>query len=206
VTSSVAEPPEPEPGCAALAEQVAALRQTLAEFQRVLGEQRGQLAATDARIDDAAARMDAAGLEDLAGRFARLAQTVADALDAASPKGPPLPRWDTLAGGPRDLEVARVAKWVRDVLRPLYIEPAGENWLPECWRQHPAAVAELSWLAIYWRYIWDRPRPGPVKDAAEWHDRWLPGVTRRVSAVLGGCRYAHQGAGEAARAGDTPRP
>lgn len=190
--------PDPPPGLAAMAEQVAAMGVTLGEFQQVLGAQRGQLATADQRVDAIGQRMDDAEVDGLAARFARLAQLVADSLDAMSPDGPPLPRWDILEGGQRDLEVARLAKWVSRVLRPLYIDPAdgperGGYWLAECWRHHPAVVAELSWLAVYWRYIWDRPRPGPVKDAAEWHDRWLPGAMRRVMARLDGCRYEHQG-------------
>ena len=174
--------PEPDPA-AALAAQLAQLRATLAEYQRVLGEQRGALAALDER-------MDRAQVDDLAARFAKLAQLVADSLDAMSPKGPALPRWDKLEGTARDLEVGRVRKWVARVLRPLYLD--GSRWeLPQCWPQHPHAVAELSWLSVYWIYIWDRPRPGPIDKAADWHDRFLPGVMARLEYLAERCRYEH---------------
>lgn len=181
------DPPAPDPGAAALAEQIAKLRETLGEFQRVLGEQRGDLAALGQRMDDAQ-------VDQLAARFAKLTQTVSDAIDAAAPKGPALPRWDQITGDARLLELGRVRKWVARVLRPLYIEPGDAGyWLPECWHQHPPVVMELSWVSIYWRYIWDRPRPGTIKDAAEWHDRWLPGAMRRIGPMLEPCKHIHNG-------------
>jgi hypothetical protein len=198
MTEPPGEPPE-EPGAAALAEQIARLRETLGEFQRVLGEQRGQLAAQDERMDRQDERMDRAQVDELAARFAKLAQVVADALDAAAPKGPALPRWDKLEGTARDLELGRVRKWVARVLRPLYLDGGRPGWvLPECWHQHPHAVMELSWLSIYWAYIWDRPRPGPIREAADWHDRWLPDVMGRLEYLAERCRYEHT------RTADTP--
>lgn len=174
--------PDP-PDAAALAAQLAAVKGTLAENQKILADLRGQLAVFDQRMDDA-------GLDGMPARIARLAQLISDSLDAATPKGPALPRWDTLEGTARDLEVARVRKWVAKVLRPAYVA-GGVYELPACWHQHEQAVAELSWLSILWRYIWDRPRPGPVGQAAEWHDRWLPGVMRRLDGLLAECKFGH---------------
>ena len=174
---------EPAPDGAALAAQLAAVKGTQAENQGILADLRGQLAAADQR-------MDTAELDSLAGRFAKLAQVVADALDAATPNGPKLPRWDLLEGAARELELARVRGWVAKVLRPGYVDGGGYE-LPACWHQHEQAVAELSWLSILWRYIWDRPRPGPVGQAAEWHDRWLPGVMRRLDGLLAECKFGH---------------
>ena len=75
MTSPQAEPPAQALGesLAALAVQVAALR--------------GQIAQVSQRLDQAGLRGDL----DLASRFEELAQTVADALDAAAPCGPAAP-------------------------------------------------------------------------------------------------------------------
>ncbi len=176
---------DPEPDAAALAAQLATVRETLAHLQVILAGQRGQLAAADRR-------MDAAGLDDLGGRFARLAQTVADALDAASPRGPAVPRWDRLAGDARAVQLASLRKWVAEVLMPYYVD-GGPYELAACWAEHPHSLWELSVLCTQWRYVYDRPRPGPIGQAAEWHDRWLPGVMRRVGDTLRECNYGHRG-------------
>ena len=76
-----ADPPA-DPSPRALGESLAALALQVADL-------RGQVRTINERLDRAGLR---AGL-DLAARFEDLAQTVADALDAAAPQGPAAPYW-----------------------------------------------------------------------------------------------------------------
>jgi hypothetical protein len=74
--------PQGEPPAQALGESLAALAVQVAAL-------RGQIAMINQRLDQAGLRGDL----DLAARFEELAQTVADALDAAAPRGPAAPYW-----------------------------------------------------------------------------------------------------------------
>jgi hypothetical protein len=75
------QPAEPSPR--ALGESMAALAAQVADL-------RCQVRASNARLDEAGLRGDL----DLAARFEDLVQSVADALDAASPCGPDRPVLD----------------------------------------------------------------------------------------------------------------
>ena len=72
--------PQAEPSARALGESLAALAVQVAAL-------RGQVAQTNKRLDRAGLRGDL----DIAARIEELAQTVADALDAAAPRGPAAP-------------------------------------------------------------------------------------------------------------------
>ena len=72
--------PQAEPSARALGESLAALAVQVAAL-------RGQVAQINQRLDQAGLR----GGLDLAARFEELAQTVADTLDAAAPRGPAAP-------------------------------------------------------------------------------------------------------------------
>ena len=74
--------PPAEPGAQALGESLAALAVQVAAL-------RGQIAQINQCLDRAGLRGDL----DLAARFEELARTVADALDAAAPRGPAAPYW-----------------------------------------------------------------------------------------------------------------
>ena len=81
---------------------------------------------------------------NLAARFEELAQTVADAFEAAAPRGPTASCW---IGLDRDTYVTRLAdlrQWADAVLRQHY----GGYELRECWPRHIHAVWELSTLAV----------------------------------------------------------
>ena len=111
-------PAEPTPqalseGLAALAMQVAALR--------------GQISLINARLDQAGLLGDI----NLAARFEDLAQTVADALDTASPRGPAAPYWigldrDTYhpAGRPASLGRRRAPPALRRLRTPRLLAPS----------------------------------------------------------------------------------
>jgi hypothetical protein len=163
--------PPAEPSPRALSESLAALAAEVADL-------RGQIRALNERLDQAGLH---AGL-NLAARFEELAGTVAEALDAAAPRGPAAPCW---VGLDRDTYIARLAdlqRWADTVLRPHY----GGYELPECWPRHIHAVWELSTLAAEWHRTYAGTRPDLAR-ALEFYDRWLPGTMRRVTDITRTC-------------------
>ncbi len=77
-----------------------------------------------------------------------------------------------------------LARWVTAVLLQRY--PAAGAVLPPCWPAHPAVVEELDWL--YWDWTgWALEPDARSRDAADWHDRWLPGVLARIRPQLATC-------------------
>jgi hypothetical protein len=113
--------------------------------------------------------------------------------------------------GERDLVdveqvLAGLVSWVgRIFLR--YPDAAAK--LPECWCWHPEILEELLWLAAAW-YAAYGPG-GSVALVGDWHDRYRPGVTRRIGGYAGDCSLsahltrdihpADDGAGDAGVAG-----
>jgi hypothetical protein len=110
--------PQAEPSTRALGESLAALAAQVAAL-------RGQVTLITDRVDHAGLR----GELDLAARFEELAQTVAGALDAASPRGPAAPRWIGLDRQAFAWQLAELRGWVDTVLRQHY--PGYE--LRDCW-------------------------------------------------------------------------
>jgi hypothetical protein len=51
--------------------------------------------------------------------------------------------------------------------------------IPACWAQHPELVEELTGLWLAWQGAYQQPDP-PLTAAADWHDRWLPGLLHRL--------------------------
>ena len=166
MTSPQAEPPAQALGesLAALAVQVAALR--------------GQIAKINQRLDQAGLRGDL----DLAARFEELARTVADALDAAAPRGPAAPCWIGLDRQAYAAQLAELRRWADTVLRQHY---SGYE-LRECWPSHIHAIWELSTLAAAWHHAYGGQRPDLAR-ALEFHDRWLPGTMRRIAHITRTC-------------------
>jgi hypothetical protein len=162
-------PAEPSPR--ALSESLAALAGQIADL-------RGQVRVINDRLDRAGLR---AGL-DLAARFEDLAQTVADALDAAGPRGPAAPYWIGLDRDTCHARLAELRQWADTVLRQHY----GGYELRDCWPRHIHAVWELSTLAAEWHRTYSGSRSDLAR-ALEFHDRWLPGTMRRITGITGKC-------------------
>jgi hypothetical protein len=51
--------------------------------------------------------------------------------------------------------------------------------IPSCWYQHPELIEELTALWLAWQGAYQQP-DAPLTAAADWHDRWLPGVLHRL--------------------------
>lgn len=97
---------------------------------------------------------------------------------------------------------AALIAWVRDVLAGRYgwvgwtagINAQQNNGssstplprIPPCWYRHESARWELSWLCQEWLKLYTTSHGTPSK-AGDWHDRYAPGVRRRVSAALAAC-------------------
>jgi hypothetical protein len=163
--------PQAEPSAQALGESLAVLAVQVAAL-------RGQITQINQRPDRAGLRGDL----DLALRFEELAQTVADALDVAAPRGPAAPYWIGLDRQAFGAQLAELQRWVDTVLRQHY---SGYE-LRDCWPSHIHAIWELSTLAAAWNYAYDGPRPDLAR-ALEFYDRWLPGTMRRIAAITRTC-------------------
>jgi hypothetical protein len=163
--------PPADPSPRALGESLAALSAQVADL-------RGQVHAINERLDQAGLHADL----NLAARFDQLAQTVADALDDTSPRGPTAPSWIGLDRDTYQAQLADVRHWADTVLRQHY----GGYELPDCWPRHIHAIWELSTLAAEWHRTYAGTRPDLAR-ALEFYDRWLPGTMRRIIGITRNC-------------------
>ncbi|HSZ28549.1 MAG TPA: hypothetical protein VK784_02180 [Pseudonocardiaceae bacterium] len=123
-----------------------------------------------------------ARLDELAGLVAQLAEATAS---ASSPDVVGALSWLDL---PTDIETAHAVlteliRWMEVVY---FRYPDAAQGLPDCWLWHPDLIEELLWLMHAWLAAY-RDENAPVSLAADWHDRYRPGVTRRISATAGRC-------------------
>jgi hypothetical protein len=89
--------------------------------------------------------------------------------------------WLTMPEREREEKLSELTDWVETVLRVQYPDYLADQIRP-CWPNHPETRWELSWLYQLWSAAYLGARPG-LKDAADWHDRWFPGVSRRLSVI-----------------------
>jgi hypothetical protein len=92
--------------------------------------------------------------------------------------------WLTMDEQAREEKFSELFDWVETVLRPQYPGYLAGQIQP-CWPNHPEARWELAWLYQLWSAAYLNKRATP-KDAADWHDRWAPGVIRRLGVVMNG--------------------
>lgn len=119
---------------------------------------------------------------ELSERIEVLAETLAEALDAAAPGGPAAPFWlvdpETHAE-----QLAELTDWITGVLLTQYPPSSG---LRPCWRNHRQAIWELSTLAAEWRRTYGGKRPSLAR-ALDFYDRWLPNTLRRIDDMTRNC-------------------
>ena len=99
--------------------------------------------------------------------------------------------WLTMSDQERDEKFAELRDWVETVLRVQYPDYLADQ-IRSCWPNHPEARWELAWLYQLWSaaYLGERRAP---RDAADWHDRWVPGVIRRLQESTAKChRECHR--------------
>jgi hypothetical protein len=99
--------------------------------------------------------------------------------------------WLTMSDQEREEKLGELFDWVETVLRPQYPGYLDDQIRP-CWPSHPEARWELAWLYQLWLAAYLAKRPTP-RDAADWHDRWVPGVTRRLSEIMRSCKERCKG-------------
>lgn len=125
-------------------------------------------------------------VDELAGLLAQLADTV-NASTTATAAG--VVSWLDL---PADLDttyavLGELLTW----LHVVYLRyPDAAAGLPDCWLWHPDVVEELLWLMHTWLAAY-RDDKAPVTAAADWHDRYRPGVARRITTTAGRCSLEH---------------
>jgi hypothetical protein len=64
--------------------------------------------------------------------------------------------------------------------------PDAAAGLPDCWLWHPDVIEELLWLMQTWLDAY-RNDKATVSLAGDWHDRYRPGVVRRITTTAGRC-------------------
>lgn len=169
-------------------------------------DQAGDPAAAQARaVERLTRRVDGIDTRvgELGDQLTQLAQDIARSASARPQKPPATPPPSWLA----ERDPAAASELLRDLiawLDAVYLRYPGAA-LPTCWAWHPWAVEELAWLAAAHRAAYD-PETGTVAAAAEWHERWRPGVAKRLTAAVGGCELSeHQpGRPEARQAPTAP--
>ncbi len=127
-------------------------------------------------------------LRQLPGRVNHLAETVrrlADTLNANTTTAGGVASWLDL---PTEVETTQAV--LGDLLawmQVVYLRyPDAAAGLPDCWLWHPDVIEELlclmqAWLAAY------RDDKAAVSLAGDWHDRYRPGVVRRITTSAGRC-------------------
>jgi hypothetical protein len=181
----VTDPPlgrEGSPSVAALAVRLDALRRDVeslaAEVNTVTTKQREQ----------------AAALADITELRERVEQILAIVTGGDDPS-PVTWFWLTMSEQERSDKFSELSDWVETVLRAQYPDYLAAQVRP-CWPNHAEAKWELAWLYQLWSVAYLAERRVP-KDAADWHDRWAPGVVERLGQVMiqceGGCRQQPAG-------------
>jgi hypothetical protein len=98
--------------------------------------------------------------------------------------------WLTMDDQAREYRYSELYDWVETVLRVQYPDYLTGQVQP-CWPNHPEARWDLAWLYQLWHAAYLSKRPA-VKDVADWHDRWSPGVMRRLGHLMTSCDSACQ--------------
>ncbi len=114
-------------------------------------------------------------LDGLAVTVAGLAQEVADLSAEAEEEKKRRASWFDV----RDADTARVLlDALADWLARVYLRYPDAK-LPPCWVWHPDVVEELLWLASAWAEAFRGKTAAPFRQA-DWHDRYRPGVVKRI--------------------------
>lgn len=147
-------------------------------------------------------------LDDLSTRVTDLARVVTNLVaDVASGTatgagGAPATSWLALAD---DEPTARaVLDELTGWMTHVYLCYAdARRSLPPCWLWHPDIVEELLWLMQAWTAAY-RDDDATVARAADWHDRYRPGVVRRVGELSKNCSLEEHQAHRRVPSGGVP--
>ncbi|WP_327359873.1 hypothetical protein [Streptomyces sp. NBC_01304] len=139
-------------------------------------------------------------LTSLTGQVAQLRQDLT-ALASQSEEKVMVWDWATMNQEEAGNAWKTLTDWVRNVLAGRYgwvghtsgINPSSTKGgqtplplIPPCWYLHQEAVEELSWLCQEYERLFTT-RYGTPSKVGDWHDRYAPGVRRRLAAALSDC-------------------
>lgn len=93
-----------------------------------------------------------------------------------------------------------LTRWVDQVYLTYPVVP-----LTSCWLWHPPVIEELVALREAHADAYAGPAAG-WKAVCDWHERYRPGVAKRVKEALGGCELAQHVPGGAAHGVARPAP
>jgi hypothetical protein len=143
--------------------------ETVARLVTQVTGHKGQLAALTQRADTADRRIS------------HLTEEMARALTAR--KGPAVIPWHELDPGQYKAHLADLAAWLGTFLAAY---PSAAKSVSPCWQAHKDAVTELGLIWCEFTRIYTADRPS-LDEALIFHDRWLPGVLRRVQHITANC-------------------
>jgi hypothetical protein len=126
----------------------------------------------------------AAAIDDVA-QLRHQVHQILTILAAEQERSPAAWFWLTMTDQERHDKHSELLDWVETVLRKQYPDYLA-NRIHPCWPNHPEARWELACLYQLWSAAYLTSRPTPT-DAADWHDRWCPGVIRRLTNVMSQC-------------------
>ena len=143
--------------------------ETVARLLTQVTAHKGRIAALDQQV---------AALDQ---RVERLSDEVVKALTVR--KGPAVIAWHDLTPEEYAAHLADLAGWL-DTFLAAY--PSAAASIRECWRAHKDAVTELGLIWCEFTRIYAAERPS-LDEALVFHDRWLPGVLKRVQQITANC-------------------
>jgi len=148
------------------------------ELTRAIGVHGDQLA-------DAALRLDT--LTEQHAALAAVVKGLADQVKQVLRRGQRPPAFSYLTISTEPAFVRRRLTALVDWMQRVFLRyPDAATALPECWLWHPDVVEELSVLHQTWDAAYD-PDTGTATLAGDWHDRYRPGVIRRLRATASSC-------------------
>jgi hypothetical protein len=114
-------------------------------------------------------------------RIERLTEDMIKALTTR--KGPEIIAWHELDPRQYAAHLADLAAWM-DTFLAAY--PSAAASVRPCWKEHKDAVTELGLIWCEFTRIYTSERPS-LDEALVFHDRWLPGVLKRVHQITANC-------------------
>lgn len=114
-------------------------------------------------------------------RIERLTEDMVKALTVR--KGPAVIAWHELDPQQYAVHLADLAAWVEAFLAAY---PSAAAAVRPCWKDHKDAVTELGLIWCEFTRIYAAERPS-LDEALVFHDRWLPGVLKRVQQITAKC-------------------
>jgi hypothetical protein len=114
-------------------------------------------------------------------RLERLTEEMVKALTIR--KGPEVIAWHELDPQQYAAHLADLAAWMETFLAAY---PSAAASVRPCWKDHKDAVTELGLIWCEFSRIYTAERPS-LDEALVFHDRWLPGVLKRVQQITAQC-------------------